>query len=209
MLSEQDYKKTLFSIIQSKNKNDRGVKYIRKWDYYWNEKKYVIEKCDLQNVKTAIDIGTGVGMLPFLLQQKGIHVEGTDIDEETTGPIFKKCCDIINLKVHTLYINNNKPMDFPGKYDLFIATRTEFDREALPPGELFNWEYFFNDVFKYVNQVFIKTNNAGSGKGYPPWMRKYLWNPTKEIPTKKPFRAWYVILNKQDWLADPLSTLNN
>ena len=203
------YKNKLFSIIQGFPKNDRGIKYIRKWDYYFEEKKYVLEKCNLTNVKTAIDIGTGVGMLPYLLQKKGISVEGTDIDEETTGPIFKKCCDVINLKVHELYINNNEHMKFPGKYDLFIATRTEFDREALKPGELFNWEFFFNDVFQYVNQVFIKTNNAGSGKGYPMWMRKYLWNPAKENLTKKPFRAWYVIINKQEWQSDPLSTLNN
>tara|TARA_A100001035_G_scaffold245462_1_gene213776 strand:- start:557 stop:1183 length:627 start_codon:yes stop_codon:yes gene_type:complete len=208
-MNTEQYKNKLFSIIQGFPKNDRGIKYIRKWDYYWSEKEYVVNKCNLTNVKSAIDIGTGVGMLPYMLMQKGIKVEGTDIEEEITGPIFKKCCDIIGLKVHHMYINNNQPMDFPGYYDLFIATRTEFDREALQPGEQFNWEFFFNDVFKYVNQVFIKTNNAGSGKGYPAWMRKYLWNPTKEKPTKKPFRAWYIIINKQEWLAEPLSTLNN
>ena len=70
MLSEQEYKNTLFNIIKGKNKNDRGIKYIRKWDYYFEEKKYVLEKCNLTNVKTAIDIGTGVGMLPYLLQKK-------------------------------------------------------------------------------------------------------------------------------------------
>ena len=56
MLSEQEYKNTLFNIIKGKNKNDRGIKYIRKWDYYFEEKKYVLEKCNLTNVKTAIDI---------------------------------------------------------------------------------------------------------------------------------------------------------
>ena len=209
MLNKEEYKDKLFSIIKSKGKNDRGVKYIRKWDYYRSEKEYLLNKCDLSNVKTAIDIGTGVGMLPYMLMQKGIKVEATDIDEQTTGPIFKQCCDLIGLKVHELYVNNGKPMKFPGKYDLFIASRTEFDREALSPGEQFDWAFFFNDVFKYVNQVFIKTNNAGSGKGYPVWMKKYLWNPSSENLTKKPFRAWYVIINKQDWLEDPLSTLNN
>lgn len=208
-MNEIEYKNKLFQIIKGHDKSTRGIKYIRKWDYYWTEKEFVLDKCDLTNVKTAIDIGTGVGMLPFLLQQKGISVEGTDIEEEITGPIFKKCCDLINLKVHHMYINNGEPMNFPGTYDLFIATRTEFDREALQPGEKFDWQFFFNDVFKYVNQVFIKTNNAGSGKGYPVWMRKYLWNPSKEAPIKKPFRAWYVIINKQEWLNDSLSTLNN
>ena len=53
---------------------------------------------------------------PFLLQQKGISVEGTDIEEEITGPIFKKCCDLINLKVHPCILIMENGL-FPGKYD--------------------------------------------------------------------------------------------
>ena len=88
-MNTEQYKNKLFSIIQGFPKNDRGIKYIRKWDYYWSEKEYVVNKCNLTNVKSAIDIGTGVGMLPYMLMQKGIKVEGTDIEEEITGPIFK------------------------------------------------------------------------------------------------------------------------
>ena len=80
-----------------------------------------------------------------------------------------------------MYINNGKPNGLPpGKYDPFIATRTEFDREALQPGEQFDWQFFLNDVFKYA-QPYPKPVNAGSAKDIL-WMRKYLWNPSKETP---------------------------
>ena len=57
----------------------------------------------------------------------------------------------------------------------------------------------FDDVFQYVNKVFIKTNNAGSGKGYPDWLRPYLYNPGSE-GLGKPYRAWYIYITKEQWL---------
>lgn len=204
----QEYKSKMFDVVNRFAKKDRGAKYVRHWDIHLPEKEYMVKKAEefgmLDNVKTAIDIGTGVGMLPYLLMQKGIHVEGTDIEEEHTGPLYKQCCDIINLKRHHLYIYNNKPMDFPAKYDLFIASRTVFDRECLQPGELFDWKFFFDDVFQYVDKVFIKTNNAGQGRGYPDWLRPYLYNPGGE-GLGKPFRAWYVHITKEKWAQDPKS----
>ena len=201
-----EYKTKMFDIVNRYPKKDRGAKYVRHWDIHLHEKEYMVKKAEefgmLDNVKTAIDVGTGVGMLPYLLMKKGIHVEGTDIEEEHTGPIYKQCCDLIDLKIHHMYVNNGQPMDFPGKYDLLIATRTVFDRECLKPGELFDWKFFFNDVFQYVDKVFIKTNNAGSGKGYPDYLMKYLYNPGGE-GLGKPFRAWYVKITKEMWLSDP------
>ena len=202
------YKEQMTDIAMQTGKFVRGAKYVRQWDKHFSEKEYMVKKAEefgmLTDVKTAIDIGTGVGMLPYVLMQKGIHVEATDIEEEVTGPMFKKCCDLINLKRHHLYIYNGKPMDFPGKYDLFIASRTEFDREFLEPGETFDYIFFLNDVFQYVDKVFIKTNNAGSGKGYPDWLVPYLYNPGGE-GVGKPYRAWYIHITKEQWLNDPNS----
>ena len=70
-----------------------------------------------------------------------------------------------------------------GKSDLsmaFMVNEKKLDRECLKPGELFDWKFFFNDVFQYVDKVLIKTNNAGSGKGYPDYLKKYLYNPMGE-----------------------------
>ena len=203
-----EYKTKMFDVVNLYPKKDRGAKYIRHWDVHYPEKEFMVKKAEefgmLKDVKTAVDVGTGVGMLPYLLMQKGIHVEATDVDEEQTGPMYKQCCDIINLKRHDLWIDNGKPMDFPGKYDLFIASRTCFDRECLQPGELFDWKFFFNDVFQYVDKVFIKTNNQGAGRGYPDWLRTYLYNPASE-GLGKPFRAWYIHITKEKWEQDPNS----
>jgi len=211
-MNVSEYKAKLFDIVLKYNKFSRGAKYVRHWDIHFSEKEFIVERAKkygfLDNVNTAIDIGTGVGMLPYVLMQEGIHVEATDIEEEITGPIFRECCDLLELNVHHMYIYNNKPMKFPGNYDLLIASRTEFDREFLTPGEQFNWQYFLDDAFQYVNKVFIKTNNAGSGKGYPKYLRKYLWNPQSE-GLGKPYRAWYVMVDKKDWVADTDKLNNN
>tara|TARA_B100000965_G_C19543342_1_gene736595 strand:- start:334 stop:1020 length:687 start_codon:yes stop_codon:yes gene_type:complete len=193
-----------------------GAKFLRKWDHYLKEKEFFVKKCNLEGIKTAIDVGTGIGLLPYLLMKEGIQVEATDIGDEFEGEIYPLCWEIINLKVHPMYIYNRKPMKFPGTYDLFTATRTTFDtlatagpaKEYLTQGTRFDWAFFFNDVFKYVKRVFIKTNNAGSGKGYDKWMRKYLYNPKFE-GYGKPYRAWYIKIDREEWAKDPLSTLNN
>ena len=193
-----------------------GAKFLRKWDHYLKEKEFFVQRCNLDGIKTAIDVGTGIGLLPWLLMKEGIQVEATDIGDEFEGEIYPLCWEIINLKVHPMYIYNRKPMKFPGKYDLFTATRTTFDslatagpaKKYLEQGTRFDWVFFFNDVFKHVKRVFIKTNNAGSGKGYDEWMRKYLWNPKFE-GYGKPYRAWYVKIDREEWAKDPLSTLNN
>ena len=49
-----------------------------------------------------------------------------------------------------------------------------------------------------------KTNNAGHGRGYPDWLRPYLYNPGGE-GLGKPFRAWYVHITKEKWAQDPKS----
>ena len=107
-MNEEQYKDSLFNIVSKYDKFTRGAKYIRHWDIHFSEKQFIVERAKkygfLDNVNTAIDIGTGVGMLPYVLQKEGIHVEATDIEAEITGPIFKKCCDLINLKVHHMYI---------------------------------------------------------------------------------------------------------
>ena len=122
MIDLNEYQDILTEIAYKYDKNARGAKYIRKWSKFFAEKNFIIETAQrfgfLDRVKTAIDIGTGVGVLPYLLKKQSIAVEGTDIDLSTTGPMFRECCDVINLKVHYLCIYNNTKMVFPGKYDI-------------------------------------------------------------------------------------------
>jgi|TARA_X000000950_G_scaffold30789_1_gene33282 hypothetical protein len=200
MLDYETYKEKMLTIANQYDKRARGGKYIRKWDYHWLEKKFFYDYGDFSNMKTVIDIGTGVGMLPYLLMSKGHQVEATDIAEDISGPMFTQCCDLIGLKRHSLFINDSKPMDFPGKYDMLVATRTEFDRECLTPGDIFNWKFFLDDAFKYVKRVYIKTNFAGSGNHFPDYIRPFVSNPGGPgTGLGKPYRAYYIKVDKDQW----------
>ena len=189
-----EYKTKLFDVIRGRGKLERGVKYIRHWDHHWLEKNYVADTVNLDGITTALDVGTGVGVLAYVLQQKGVHVEGSDIDEETTGPIFKQCCDIIGMRRHYLKIEPQKPMQI-GNYDLFIATRTEFDRQFVTAED---WLYFINDAFKHFKRIFIKFNVASKSPPphCPPELLKYMWLPRG---LGKPRRAWYLQLDREQW----------
>ena len=54
-------------IAMQHGKFVRGAKYVRQWDRHFSEKEYMVKKAEefgmLDGVKTAIDVGTGVGML--------------------------------------------------------------------------------------------------------------------------------------------------
>jgi len=201
-MNTNEYKEKMFKIIEGYPKQHRGVKYIRNWDTHWSEKNYYVDKIDWSHIKTALDVGTGVGMTPFILQQKGIDVEGSDIPEALEiEDVFRKCCDLIKLKRHPVTILNNKPTVWPKEYDILLAQRTEFDREALPKGERFNWMYFLEDVFKNFNEVYIKCNASGKacpGRDTP--LDPYFFNPRITEGLGKPYRAWYLHINKEQWL---------
>ena len=193
-MNHNEYKQSMQKIASKHGKMARGAKYVNRWDYYWLEKNHVVETVDLTDVKTALDVGTGVGMLAYLLAEQGIQVEGSDIDEEITGPMFKECCELIDLKRHYLKIEPQKPMQV-GNYDLFIATRTEFDRQFSSEED---WIYFINDAFKHFKKIFIKFNHAN--KGRPPYapdcLVKYMWLARG---LGKPRRAWYLQINREQW----------
>ena len=194
MINDAEYKQKMQTIASQYNKMHRGVKYVNHWDRYWFEKNYVVETVNLDGIHTALDVGTGVGMLAYLLEQQGIKTDGTDIDEETTGPMFKQCCDVIGMRRHYLKIEPQQPMQM-GNYDLFIATRTEFDRQFTCEED---WIYFVNDAFKHFKRIFIKFNHAS--KSPPPHspssLRKYMWMPRG---LGKPRRAWYLQLDREQW----------
>ena len=87
-------------------------------------------------------------------------------------------------------------MNLPRKYDMLVATRTVFDRECMPPGFVFNYRYWLDDCFKYVDKVFVKTNYQASGKGFQDYIRPFLFFPHG---LGKPRRGWYIIVTKEQW----------
>ena len=200
-MTPEEYKSELTKICGHR-KMDVGAKYIRHWDQFWLEKNYCIdlmkERNMLQGVNSILEVGAGIGMLGYLLKQEipGLDFEHTDTDEYLNEPIYKGACDLLNSKRYSLYINDSQPMNLPRKYDMLVATRTVFDRECMPPGVVFNYRYWLDDCFKYVDKVFVKTNYQASGKGFQDYIRPFLFFPHG---LGKPRRGWYIIVTKEQW----------
>lgn len=190
----EQYKEEMWKISQRYAKKYRGAKYVKQWDKFWNEKQLVADLSleGRDDIKSVLDIGTGVGMLPFIYQQRGIEVEGTDITEDITGKMFIDCCNLINMKRFELWVRPNQPMNLSRHYDMIVATRTEFDRQ-----EGWNWKYFLDDCFKHCNRVFFKLNEGGSIRKYDPGFAKILFN---KKPDGTPIGHWCLKLDKEEWL---------
>jgi len=185
----EEYKQQMQAVSACYGKFDRGQKYVLRWDHYLSEKQFVVGKCNLTGIHTALDIGTGVGMIPFLLQQKGIETHGTDLEDG----MYKECCDVLGFKRFKLEIKPQQPMNLP-YYDLLIATRTEFDRQ-FQCGD--DWIYFISDAMQYCKRLFLKLNIAGKSPGcVPEWIKeKYMFYPK----IGKPYRAWYMQIDRDQW----------
>jgi len=161
MLSYDEYKSKLWEICLKYPKKNSTTKYIRQWDRYYDEKEKIINLLDLTNVKTALDIGTGVGHLPYLLMKKNITVDTTLPLSLLDEPLYIESCNLIGITPKNLVIKSRTPLNLEKKYDLITAIGTTFDAQTSN----FDWGYFFEDCFQYCNQIFIRSN---SGKNTPP-----------------------------------------
>ena len=83
-----------------------------------------------------------------------------------------------------------------------------FDREEMKGLEKFDYEFFLNDIFQYCDRIFWKTNyqNLKSKKLFPESVQPFLWWPMKRLEDNqrlfsmdKPYRAWYIVLTKEQW----------
>ncbi len=197
---------------------EEGFKYSKNFWNYYNEKQFCIQHMDLEDVKTVCDIGAGVGLLGVLLNYwYDIEVEATDVKSTFDGGLYQQMFAKMRVSRHLLEIKNKKPIVLPKHYDMITITRSVFDREELPngyknkyPDELFDYEYFLDDIFKHCNKLFWKTNwqSWATQKVFPESVRPFLWWPEKNRSSKdnvrnnsmaKPYRAWYIILTKEEW----------
>ena len=197
---------------------EEDFKYSKNFWNYYNEKQFCIQHMDLDDVETVCDIGAGVGLLGVLLNQwYNIEVEATDVKATFDGGIFQQMFAKMKTPRHLLEIKNKQSIVLPNHYDMITITRSVFDREELPngyknkyPDELFDYEYFLDDIFKYCNKLFWKTNwqSWATQKVFPESVQPFLWWPEKNRSSKdgarsnamsKPYRAWYIILTKEEW----------
>lgn len=192
-MAPSEYRTKLETLVRKYRKNDVGAKYILNWDIFWEEKSHFVKLIDEGTIKSSLDIGTGIGMLPYLLQQKGIYVEGTEISEQMNDGLYTECCDLIGLKRHVVEILPNQPMNLTRKYDLILASRTIFDRQKG-----FDWSFFIDDCFKHCNTVLFKMNHVGRASVYPSKVRPFLFkNPQEHKVIRK---SWFIKINKSEWV---------
>ena len=173
---------------------------------------------DLEDVKTVCDIGAGVGLLGVLLNYwHDIEVEATDVKATFDGGLYQQMFAKMGTPRHLLEIENKKLIVLPKHYDMITITRSVFDREELEGGdenkyplEQFDYEFFLNDIFQYCDRIFWKTNyqSLKSKNLFPKSVQPFLWWPEKNRSSKdrlrynsmsKPYRAWYIILTKEEW----------
>jgi len=186
------YRSRMFDVCKKYDKRARGAKYVRQWDDFYKEKIVISQICIDETIKSVLDIGTGVGMLPYILNQKGIEVDGTDITEDITGKMFIECCNVINLKRFELWVKPKQPLNLKRNYDLIVATRTEFERQ-----EGFDWNFFVDDCFKYCNRVFIHTNQGGKSNNFSERLKPFAFN--KDPKTGIKLGRWCFMINKNQW----------
>lgn len=195
-MNYQEYKEQMTNIAMKYDKKYRGAKYVRRWERFYDEKSAIVDYIfsKNKNIKSALDIGTGVGMLPYILQQKNVEVEGTDITEDITGTMFTECCNLINLTRYQLYVTPGKSMNLSKHYDLIISTRTEFDRQ-----EGFDWNEFINDAFNFCNVLYIKTNIGSKACPFPESLREFCFNSSFKLTETVSCEAWSFYLEKDQW----------
>jgi hypothetical protein len=155
-------KKDLSNLISNFSSSDtiyHFQKYITKWNMFWSEKENIINMCNLENVNTSLDIGTGIGILPYQLLQKGIQAKGTDVlvsDNQFHNDVilgFEKARTVVGIDTSHLVVLPQKSLNLSSNYNLITASRTTFDNHPL-----FDWNYFVDDAMNYCDQLFIKTN---------------------------------------------------
>lgn len=197
---------------------EEGFKYSKNFWNYHNEKQFCIQHMDLEDVKTVCDIGAGVGLLGVLLNYwHDIEVEATDVKATFDGGLYQQMFAKMGTPRHLLEIENKKLIVLPKHYDMITITRSVFDREELEGGgenkyplEQFDYEFFLNDIFQYCDRIFWKTNyqSLKSKNLFPKSVQPFLWWPEKNRSSKdrlrynsmsKPYRAWYIILTKEEW----------
>ena len=142
-------------------------KYVQKMDLYLSEKLKIF--CDLglhkQKDMRIIDIGTGVGLFPWLCKTEGHYCESTYYDY---FEFYKDAWATLDINPPFFFeVKCNQPWDLPpsNRYDMICAMRTVFDRYPHH-WTVSNWLYFFGEAEKHLNpngKLLVKTNRTENG----------------------------------------------
>ena len=145
-------------------------KYVQKMDLYLSEKLKMF--CDIglhdETGLRILDIGTGIGLFPWLCKLGNHYCESTYYDY---FEFYKDAWSTLDIITPFFFeVKCNQPWDLPpgNRYDIICSMRTVFDR-VPHPWTVSNWLHFLEEAEKHLNlngKVIIKTNRVEGNEGF-------------------------------------------
>ena len=137
-------------------------KYVKKIDLYLQEKIDVARalKLDVVEDRSILDIGTGVGMFPWLCRQLGHVCLSTYYDD---FEFYEKMWELLEIKRPTyleVRANRHWQLGYTKRFDIITAQRTVFDRYPAN-WSAYNWIMFLEEAYRHLKDegiLFVKTN---------------------------------------------------
>lgn len=153
-------------------KHSKASKYVDQYAHYMLEKLHLIELANLEENSICLDISTGAGMLPAILESLGHECDTTDIPAgaEDKDPEQNHHEAYEYLRTHVFNIDITKymtvdkkePIVLPRKYDCIFSSRVVFNRVIDEDTTLlWEWEdyaHFINNLLEYTDRIIIKWN---------------------------------------------------
>ena len=177
--SLRDIKETHMTI-----KKSSARKYIENYWLYVAEKMHAIEHAELSPNSQCLDISTGLGLLPFMLENMGHTCDATDVSshEEDLDPDVTKHGQnhqdafSIMRTVHHTFIDhlNVKPKEYitlPKKYDCIFSMRIVWDSQfSFNDG---SYEFFINNMLDFSDKLVLSWN-MDSEDDIPPCIKPFV-----------------------------------
>ena len=126
-------------------------KYIDNFDnrFMWSINSY--KTISTKSSKSILDIGTGMGYIPYIFKHNGYDVSCFDM--VGCADVFDKSCNILGIeKKHFTIKKYKKIISFNQKFDIINASLICFNQHKEPDVWMKDeWMYFLNDI--YMNHL--------------------------------------------------------
>lgn len=126
-------------------------KYIDDFDNRFSFSLNIYKRISTENSSSILDIGTGMGYLPYIFKHNGYNV--TCFDMVGCAEIFNKSCEILGIEKHNFTIKKyERIMNFNKKFDIINSSLLCFNQHKEKDLWLKDeWLFFLNDI--YENQL--------------------------------------------------------
>ena len=167
---------------------DTGFKYLNDWSIYTWEKLCAIQVAELKPTDTCIDISTGIGLLPAILERMGHVCDCTDnmveeynLDRQWQYAEFEQMREVLGIRPVHLNLNTESEnfewpkLPFTRRYDVMFCTRPVFER--IWNSEQEGFCDFIEWCWQYADRVVVVWNYKWDGKSNKyivRWFRQFM-----------------------------------